>query len=788
MENEKFQKILLVISEENEKNEIRENIKVVLNSLIGENVKSANDLWFEAKEIKDDMDYYKTIISLIDLLLESLTSGQDIDIPILAEKIVNILKNSKYSEYYNLTRKIFLAIDQSDKSFYDIYCSVCCLGFKKNSLLHRELEYNLKDLSEYDQFKNSTYVKEFENFNYDNINIEFLNNFNDFIECVLNGNSNGKNINEIITKLTSNNKEDNSQNEIFDKIISLSEIKEDDKISNNKFIPAIETNEIEEVSNNEETETTEKEIDKDNYEKFLSDYKEPKDEGNTISMQTFLLYNKRNHRLNGIFLLRSKIKEQLKQFELISKSQKELLSYYCSIKENLIYINRLKALINQIKAPSIINIKRKLIDLFIFWIIKNNAKFFILNPNYSPNATYLDKILKILRKKSDNENDDIKTKISDIENLIKTNKSITKYPIIIENPDLKDIMNFFSYYKNKCSNVVHIGKEGLKYYIFQREKENELYIVNKPIFNEYENEYQNKKTKIKNEDKSFQNSNKGVNSLNLDLDYAFKLIFESIYDYQSNEITLSKELNSIKEEKKVKFDNIIDSISHSFDKIVNLSDTIGEIPRFDLYKDEDFSKEAKDLIIKFKSEFDMKIKSINELLNIFENGDNEFLFQQTIIANIQEQLVSIINKELFLDNDYFIEVDEKKPGKSVLYYFQYKFMKLKDLYQIIQHTFEMYKKYLEKKKLIIKEKLDDIVQESNKIDQMIKKDTEIPNGKEIYLDWKKKKHKLMKYETFKTKLFNALKGNIEFKIDDEIIVDEITSCWLIKNKLDEYIL
>ena len=71
---------------------------------------------------------------------------------------------------------------------------------------------------------------------------------------------------------------------------------------------------------------------------------------------------------------------------------------------------------------------------------------------------------------------------------------------------------------------------------------------------------------------------------------------------------------------------------------------------------------------------------------------------------------------------------------------------------------------------------------------MIKKDTEIPNGKEIYLDWKKKKHKLMKYETFKTKLFNALKGNIEFKIDDEIIVDEITSCWLIKNKLDEYIL
>ena len=391
MKDEKLKKILFAISEENKKNEEGENIKIVLNSLIGENVKKANDLWFEVKEIKEDVDYYNIIISLIDLLLESLTSNQDVDIPLLAEKIVNVLKNCKYSEYYNLTRKIFLAIDQGEKSFYDIYCSVCCLGFKKNSLLHRELEYNLKDLSEYDQFQNSVYSKEFENFNYDNINIEFLNNFNDFIECILNGESNGKNINEIITKLTDkNNKEDNSKNEIVDKKNSL---------SNNKLISTLETNEIEQDSNNEEIDTTEKEIDKDIYEKFISNFKEIDDEGNNISMKTFLLYNKRNHRLNGIILLRSKIKEQLKEFELISKSQKELLSYYCSIKENLIYILRLKTLINQIKSSSIINIKRKLIDLFVFYIIKKNEKFFSLNVNYSPNKTFLEKILKILEKK-----------------------------------------------------------------------------------------------------------------------------------------------------------------------------------------------------------------------------------------------------------------------------------------------------------------------------------------------------------------------------------------------------
>jgi len=766
MKDEKLKKILFAISEENKKNEEGENIKIVLNSLIGENVKKANDLWFEVKEIKEDVDYYNIIISLIDLLLESLTSNQDVDIPLLAEKIVNVLKNCKYSEYYNLTRKIFLAIDQGEKSFYDIYCSVCCLGFKKNSLLHRELEYNLKDLSEYDQFQNSVYSKEFENFNYDNINIEFLNNFNDFIECILNGESNGKNINEIITKLIDkNNKEDNSKNEIVDKKNSL---------SNNKLISTLETNEIEQDSNNEEIDTTEKEIDKDIYEKFISNFKDLENEGNNISMKTFLLYNKRNHRLNGIILLRSKIKEQLKEFELISKSQKELLSYYCSIKENLIYILRLKTLINQIKSSSIINIKRKLIDLLVFYIIKKNEKFFSLNVNYSPNKTFLEKILNILQKKRRYETEEIQKKINDIEKLIQKKKSITNYHIKIENSDLKDIINFFSYYK--------------KYYIFHLEKENELYKVNKLIFNENENEYQNQEIIIKNKDKSSKNSNQEINCLNLD--YAFKLIFEFTPDYETNEITLSKELKSIKEEKNVKIDNIIDLISASFDKIIYLNDTNSEIPKFEIDKDEDFSKEAKDLIKKRKSEFDKKIKSINELLSIFEIGDNNFQFQQTAIAKIQEQLFYIVKKEFSINIDYFIEIDENKPGISVLYYFQYKFMKLKDLYQIIQHICKIYKNYIEKENLTIKEKLKKIIQEANEINLLIKKEKEIKNGKMVYLDWKKKKHKLIKYETFTTKLFNALKGINEFKIDDEdeLIVDEITSCWLIKNNLDEFVL
>ena len=139
-----------------------------------------------------------------------------------------------------------------------------------------------------------------------------------------------------------------------------------------------------------------------------------------------------NHRLNAITLLRTKIKEELKQFELISKSQRESSSYYCSFKENLININRLNALINKIKAQSIINMKRKLIDLFVFMIIKRKAKFFILNSNYCPNKAYLKKNLNVLQIKNKNNNKSkIKEKIEFIEDLIKNNKTTTNCPIKI---------------------------------------------------------------------------------------------------------------------------------------------------------------------------------------------------------------------------------------------------------------------------------------------------------------------------------------------------------------------
>ena len=185
----------------------------------------------------------------------------------------------------------------------------------------------------------------------------------------------------------------------------------------------------------------------------------------------------------------------MKEFCEAMKSQKELLSYFCSIHENLIYINTLSSIIQQIKPPTIINIRRKFIDLIIFYIIKKNADIFILDKTYSPNSGYLDKVLKILEKQKKTVGRD--EKITFVKEVKSQDISNTKYPMKIKDGLLRDLISYLQYYKKKCSNVVHIGKEGLKYYNLSELNGKEDDINTNKIFKDYENEKDYPTIKIK---------------------------------------------------------------------------------------------------------------------------------------------------------------------------------------------------------------------------------------------------------------------------------------------------
>ena len=201
MEEEKLSNIIKFCAEIKDENNMHGNVMIILRSLIGEGSKNTKDLWFNSDEIRSDIKYYNLVICLIEILYRNLENKKEFDLHKISEEIVGAIEKTEYARIYQITRQIFNKVDQTEIEYYNIFCSVCFLGFKKESPLNGDFIYNLKDLKEFEVIKNSPYSKEIENFNYENINENFLHNFNMFIDYILQKSPREDKINEIIKKL-----------------------------------------------------------------------------------------------------------------------------------------------------------------------------------------------------------------------------------------------------------------------------------------------------------------------------------------------------------------------------------------------------------------------------------------------------------------------------------------------------------------------------------------------------------------------------------------------------------
>lgn len=909
MDQDKLIDIMKICSETKEENEVNESLKIVLKTLIGDNTKSVKELWFQANEIKCDANYYNLVLSLIDILYQNLKENKVVDIKKVSEDVIKVINNNQYSSIYQQTRNLFFKVDQSEVYYYDIFCSSCFLGFKKESPLNRSFIYNLKDLKEYDDIARSPYSHEIDEFNYDNIDEEFLQNLNKFMDFILEKQSDEKIVKEIIKKLkdkkrkyrnNGNNdfniikaskKEDNdinlndlqdnnSEKEVGDdnqvvnpkedKLINIQEdikkkdtnnnlnsiqvesqkednnnninniqdkrkmeeennnpnnkdiignktlnnynsfkkcldndnsfstipkenLKKDDNDKTQLLIVKNEKNKLqdlsglysgEETSNNEETEIgsnkkIEKEIDDDSYEKFFIKNNIQCKEEDTDIENIIMTYTKRMYRVNGIIILKSKIKQKMKEFCDVSKSQKDLLNYFCIIQENLINISILKSIINEIKPPVIFNIRRKFIDLLIFWIIKKNSDKFKLDTNYSPKSNYLDKLLKILQKIK--KEADIENTIKFISNLKIKDISTTSFPMKISDDLINSLFSFLNFYKGKCSRVVHIGKEGLKYY--------NLYVLNPnysidthQIFKEHENTKEIEDIKIIPDNKIIQEKNSMI-----DIEFVFKFLFDSNYGYQIVDSAFEDKLKCHSEKKKLIFDSPIDFISQSFNKTLKTIDKSNNLPDFELNA---FKQEEQNYIQNSLKDFNFQISSLRELIIRLPEKEKEISEYKKTIDIINKEIDSLMTKEFLLNDNYYYNLDQKKKGRIILFYFQYKVMKLRSLYEIIEECCKNYSEFLEKSKTVIKEMSVKLKLEEDFINKKVLADNSIQSGNDIFQKWKKKKNIKCsyKYKDFIDVLRITLKGISFFKIDDDIIEDQITSCWLVKTGIDAYVL
>ena len=116
-------------------------------------------------------------------------------------------------------------------------------------------------------------------------------------------------------------------------------------------------------------------------------------------------------------------------------------------------------------------------------------------------------------------------------------------------------------------------------------------------------------------------------------------------------------------------------------------------------------------------------------------------------------------------------------------------MKLRKLYNVINQIYDNFKADIEKQKSIIRSMLSQLVDKSYKLCIRTKNNFSLQTGKEIFGKWKKKRNKLYyNFDIFYNNIVELLKEVKVFKIDDEIIIDQINSCWLVKNELDKYVL
>ena len=490
------------------------------------------------------------------------------------------------------------------------------------------------------------------------------------------------------------------------------------------------------------------------------------------------------YRVNAIISLKEKIKQWMNKFCDISKSLKELLNHFCTFQENMINITVLKSIINQMKPPVISNIRRKFIDLFIFWIIKKNEKLFVLDPNYSPKSNYLDQILEILQNK--NNSNEVKSKIDFVLKEKGKNSSITRFPMKIKNYLIDDCISYLNFYKGKCSQVIHIGKEGFKFYnlpeITKNDKINDTY----HIFSESKNKKDYTEIKI-----NSNNENIAEKDSMIDIEFVLKFLFESNYAYKPDDTNILNILSNINNEKKDTFDTIIDSISQSFSNAVKSLENNSNMPKKNIMEDQLFNQEEQEYLNKALKDFEAQIAYIKALIIGLKGKEKDISEYKSSINIINKELISLVIKECSFDDDYFYALDQQETGTIVLLYFQYKFIKLKNLYDLLEEACRNYFEQLDKSKSHIEEEIVKLKNETEMLKEKVRIDNIIPSGRNIFLQWKKKKKNEFynyNFTSFVNQLKLALRGVSSFKIDNDVIVDQITSCWLIKNKLDTYVL
>ena len=402
-----------------------------------------------------------------------------------------------------------------------------------------------------------------------------------------------------------------------------------------------------------------------------------------------------------------------------------------------------------------------------------------------PNQNFLKMILQKL--KNIELNDNIKNKIVFINNLISQNITTIEFPISCTDIKINKIMQYLSFYKSNCNEIVHISNQQAKnYYIpFNQYIDKNIINLSQSEKNDKENELNsNNKIQTTNEEKIIYNE-KDKDAF-LDINLAFDFVFKSSNSLIDNS-KLEKDIKILKLDESKKIDKISEVYSDMFNQISKLWSKKME------YKINNniFTSKEQLCINNGVTKFKENLKSVIQELYKLKDFDDDSNKVKEFSARFSKEINALVKNELKFDIQYFGDLCESDEGRDLLVYFQYKLMKFNLLDNAIQDVIKILENYFENKRNNILNIFNTIKIETEKINEKIEKSVRLKSGIKIFREWKIKKSISLEKTTFDSFIFqikDLIKSVKSIKLDEDIISDQVTSLWLIKNKLDELVL
>lgn len=199
-----------------------------------------------------------------------------------------------------------------------------------------------------------------------------------------------------------------------------------------------------------------------------------------------------------------------------------------------------------------------------------------------------------------------------------------------------------------------------------------------------------------------------------------------------------------------------------------------------------FNSSENELINKIIKDFEGSLKLLsNYLLKLKETKD------ETTMKELLDQFFSkyhqITEKELAFNKKNYLELCENSQERYLLIFFQIQLTKYELLDSYSKSFAKILNDYFESNKKLIIDEYNVLKAQSNQLLNEMKEKNRIKSPKTLFIEWKFTKCITIKngFYSFIEKIKNYV-GSVELRFNDDLISDQITSLWIVKNDLEQY--